>query len=142
MPDDTRATDKPGNFADSLRTLGAACLEIAGIRFELATVEWQEQREYLKKMLLLAAICLLLFSAGLLLLALLIAIVFWDSHRLLAIGAVTGFYLSTGLAVLWLLRNTLNTRPVPFAATVSEFACDVQSLRAHPAMISTASEEA
>jgi uncharacterized membrane protein YqjE len=63
-----------------------------------------------------------------LLLALLIVVVFWESHRLLALGGMTGFFLVAGAATAWLAVHKGRTRPRLFDASLTELSKDRQHL--------------
>lgn len=114
----------------SLRDLGATLLAMAGNRVELAVVELREEGERRKEMLALVAVAALFGALGMLLLALLVVIVFWDTHRVAAGASVTLLYLGiAGLAVAR-LRHNARVNPAPFAATLAELERDREMLRA------------
>jgi len=54
--------------------------------------------------------------------------VFWESHRLVALGGLTGFFLIAGAAVGWLAMHKVRTRPRLFAASLAELSKDRQHL--------------
>lgn len=116
-------------MAATLRALGATLLEMIGTRAELALVELREEGERRKEMLGLALAGALFLGLGLLLAALFVVALFWDTHRLAAIGAVTLLYLGISAAALTSLRAKVRSSPPPFEATMREFAGDRQSLR-------------
>jgi uncharacterized membrane protein YqjE len=81
---------------------------------------------------------LLLFSTVLVVLfALLFASVFiiayfWDSYRLSAVGAVTGFYLVLAVIFLVRLKQRMDEKHSPFTATLSQLEEDAEALRRKP----------
>lgn len=113
----------------SLRALGATLLELIGTRAELAVVELREEGERRKEMLGLAVAGSLFLSLGLLLAALFVVVLFWDTHRLAAIGGVTLLYLGIAAFAFARLREKLRASPPAFEATLREFAADRQLLR-------------
>jgi uncharacterized membrane protein YqjE len=122
----------PG-FADTARALGASALELLRIRLDLLSVEWQEERERGKEVIVLAVAGALLLALGLLVLTLFVIVLFWDSWRLTAIAAVSLAYFGGGGWALLKVQRMLRNRPRPFEATLQEFAHDLQALRDHDA---------
>lgn len=113
----------------SLRALFATLGEAVSTRVELALVELREAGERRKEMLTLAVVGALFLTLGLLLAALFVVVLFWDSHRLLALGGVTLLYL--GIAVFAFMRLRAKQRDAPqlFEATLNELALDREVLR-------------
>lgn len=112
----------------SLRALGATLLELVGSRIELAVVELREESARRKGMLALAVVGALFVALGLLLVAGFIVLLFWDTHRLAALGAVTLVYLGiAAYCFMRLRREQLAARP-PFEATLRELAADLRML--------------
>ncbi len=70
----------------------ATLLELVSTRIELVSVEIEEQIEYAAGILLWSVAAIFFGSLAVLLLALTIVIAFWDDHRLLAAGLVTGAF--------------------------------------------------
>ncbi len=118
----------PGALA-SLRALGATLLDSAATRIELALVELREEGERRKALLLLAVAGGVFLGMGLLLAAFLVVILFWDTHRLAAITAMTLLYLGIGAAAFWRMRTNARAAPPAFEATLRELAADRDMLR-------------
>ena len=118
----------PGPIA-SLRSLGATLLELLGTRGELALVELREEGERKKQMLGLALAGTLFLALGLLLAALFVVVIFWDTHRLAALGGVTFLYLGIAAVAFARLREKVRTSPPPFEATMRELAADRELIR-------------
>ena len=55
-------------------------------------------------------------------------IIFWDSHRVTAIAAVTAVHLAIGVGALLRLRAAERAAPPPFQATLAELERDRQWL--------------
>lgn len=120
--------DSGSGPAASLRALGATLLELVGSRVELAVVELREEGERRKGMLVLAAVGALFLALGLLLVAGFIVLLFWDTHRLAALGAVTLVYLGIAAFCFLRLRQQQLSAPPPFEATLRELAADREML--------------
>jgi uncharacterized membrane protein YqjE len=120
--------DSGSGPAASLRALGATLLELVGSRIELAVVELREEGERRKGMLVLAAVGALFMALGLLLVAGFIVLLFWDTHRLAALGVVTLVYLGIAAFCFLRLRQQQLSAPAPFEATLRELAADREML--------------
>ncbi len=113
----------------SLHALGQTLVGIVGTRAELAVLELREEGERKKEMLVLALVASLFLALGLLLAAFLVVVVFWDTHRLAAISAVTALYLGVAFLAYLRLRAQSLASPAPFEATLRELAADRDALR-------------
>jgi uncharacterized membrane protein YqjE len=69
-------------------------------------------------------------ALGLLLAALLVVVVFWETHRVAAAAAVTVLYLAIGTWALLRLKEKARASPPPFEATLAELARDLEMLKA------------
>jgi uncharacterized membrane protein YqjE len=112
-----------------LRALGAALFEVVATRTELAVVELREEGDRRKEELVLAAVGALFLALGLLLVALLVVVLFWDTHRMVALGGVTALYLGIAAFAFLRLRAKVAAAPQPFEATLRELAADRELLR-------------
>ena len=126
MPDDSQ---RDGGISGALSRLSGSLIALLRTRIELATVEFDEERERIKEMLLLAVCAALLGLFALLFASLLVIVYFWDSNRLAATGAVAVFYVVLAMAVYARMKQRLRDKPQPFAATLSELEQDAASLR-------------
>ena len=63
-----------------------------------------------------------------LLLAILIAVAFWESHRLLALGGLTVFFLMASAGSGWFALHKVRSRPRLFGASLAELSKDRQRL--------------
>jgi uncharacterized membrane protein YqjE len=119
----------PRRLGESLRALAGTLHEMLRVRGALFAVELAEEVERRKRMLALVAVAVAFLHHALLLVGIFVIVVFWDSHRLLAIGAVTLVYVGVGAAALWRLQQEIARSPPPFAATLSELDQDLAVLR-------------
>jgi uncharacterized membrane protein YqjE len=68
-------------------------------------------------------------ACALLLAAFLVAVVFWDTHRIPAIAAVTLVYAGIGAFAFLRFRAVVRDSPPPFGATLGEFRNDLDMIR-------------
>lgn len=116
---------------EAARALGSSVLALFRARVELIGVELAEEVGRSKRMLLLAAVAATFLAMALLLFAAFVVVVFWDTHRLLAIGGVTLAYAGIGLGAALRLRAAARASPAPFSATLAEFRNDLEMIRGH-----------
>jgi len=117
-----------GGLFESLRTLSVSLVGIVHTRLELLSTDIAEEREHLITLLLLVQLALFFLGVGILLLALLIVVAFWESHRLLVLGGLTGLFLLASAGSAWLAVHKTRTRPRLFAASLAELSKDRQHL--------------
>jgi len=114
---------------EAARALGGSVLALLRARVELAGVEFAEEVRRGKRMLVLAAVAAAFLGMGLLLFAGFVVALFWDTHRLLAIGGVTLAYAGIGVGATLRLRAAARDAPPPFSATLAEFRNDLDMIR-------------
>lgn len=119
-----------GRLFESLKTLSASLVSIAHTRLELLSTDVAEERECLISLLVMGLVALFCLGVGIVLLAILIAVAFWESHRLMALGGLTGLFLAAGAGVGWLAMHKARTRPRLFAASLAELSKDRHHLTA------------
>lgn len=114
----------------SVRRLLSTLTAIVSTRLELLANELQEERLRLTQMLLFALLALFCFGMGILLLAVFIVVLFWDDHRLAALGTLSALFLALGMLMAVLLRSVAQTKSRLFSASLAELAKDRAQLRA------------
>ena len=117
-----------GGLFDSLRTLSVSLVGIFHTRLELLSNDIAEEREYLITLLVLVQLALFSLGVGVVLLALLVVVAFWETHRLLALGGVTGLFLLASAGAAWYAMHKIRTRPRLFEASLTELSKDRQHL--------------
>ncbi|MCC7326611.1 MAG: phage holin family protein [Burkholderiales bacterium] len=112
----------------ALARLADALLGLLRTRFELATLEYSEERERLSHqlMLLLAGVGCLLFA--LLFAGAAVVIYFWETYRLSAVIGVMVVFAIAGAVLLWRRAEIANTAATPFAASMEELEKDRAAL--------------
>lgn len=112
----------------SVRRLLSTVTTIASTRLELLANELQEERLRLTQMLLFALFALFCFGVGILLLTAFIVVLFWDDHRLAALGVLSALFLALGALMTMLLRGKAQTKSRLFSASLAELARDREQL--------------
>ncbi|MGI4846281.1 MAG: phage holin family protein [Janthinobacterium lividum] len=113
----------------AVRRIGANVLDLARTRLELAAIELQEGAQRLFGYLAwaVAAAVLGLFALGLVILFVLV--LFWDTHRLAAVGGMAVLFIVGTLFAAMKLRAGLAARPPMLPATLAELRKDAAALR-------------
>jgi uncharacterized membrane protein YqjE len=117
-----------GGLFESLKTLSASLIGIVQTRLELLSTDIAEERAHLTTLLVLGLVALFCLGVGVVLLAILIAVAFWESHRLAALAGLAGFFLIIAAALAWLAIYKSRTRPRLFEASLAELSKDRQQL--------------
>ena len=121
-----------GGVGASLRAIGATLIDMVGTRAELALVEFREEGERRKRMLVLALVAASFLAMGLLFAGVFVVALFWDSHRFAAIAAVTLVYLGVAAGAAARLAAIARASPPAFEATLRTLAADRELLRPGP----------
>ncbi len=119
----------PERLAVSLRGFSASLVEFLAVRLELVSVEAREEALRLAELLLFGAIAILLLGLGLTFLAILLTVLLWDSHRLLALAVFATIFLTLGGVAAFAARARLARGSRLFGASLAELERDRQSLR-------------
>jgi uncharacterized membrane protein YqjE len=112
----------------SLTALAATLVAVAHTRLDLLSNDLEEEREHVFSLLVLALAALFCLGVGVVLATLLIVVAFWDTHRLLVLGVLTGFFLLMSVAVWAFALHKVRTKPRLFAASLTELLKDRQQL--------------
>src|SRR4029077_19714167 len=105
------------SLLESLRSLSKTFVALVQTRIELFGSEVDEERTRLERIVVLAASAMFCMGLAIVLIVLLVAVVFWDSNRLLAIGVLAALFMFAGLSLLLALRSVVRQRPKFLAAT-------------------------
>lgn len=116
------------SLLQSLRNLAKTFIALVQTRIEIFASEMDEERTRLARIVVLAVIAAFCLGLALVLLVLLIVVVFWDTNRLLAIGAIASLFALGALASLVRLRSAVRQRPKFLAATLAELRKDEKEL--------------
>ncbi|MDO9597799.1 MAG: phage holin family protein [Azoarcus sp.] len=121
-------TRKP-RLADSLRGFLDSGLQTAQTRLELLAVEVQEEKLRLTGLLFNVVVGALLLAFGLVFLLLFLTVLFWEEHRLLALGIATAICIGGALLTASNAARELKRGSRLFAASLAELARDRAALR-------------
>jgi uncharacterized membrane protein YqjE len=124
----SRPEPAPPGLLASLRSLVATAVDILRTRLALLAAEVEEESLRWARLAFLAVIALLLLTLGLLTFTLLIVILFWDTHRVLAAGLLTALYLGGALGIGLYVRSGLRGGSKLFSASLAELDKDREKL--------------
>jgi len=117
---------------ESLTTLTATLVAIAHTRLDLLSADLEEDRAHLFSLLVLTLAALFCLGVGVVLATLLLVVAFWDTHRLLVLGSLAGFFLAIGVAAWGFALHKARTKPRLFTASLLELLKDRQQLVSRP----------
>ena len=109
--------------------IGSTVLAMARTRLELAAVELQEETQRLFGYLAWALAAAVLALGALVLAVLFVLVLFWDTHRLEAVGGMTLLFALGSLIAVTKLRAGLAARPPFLPATLGELRKDAAALK-------------
>ena len=117
--------DLPGvGILASLRQLLATLLETVQVRLALLGTELEQEKRRIFSALVLAALGLVCLALGLVLLSVLVLLIFWDSYRLQAAGALAVLCAGGGAYLLVRAKRKLSAPSGLFAHSLSELQRD------------------
>lgn len=122
------APRKGQGLLGSLSALAATLVAIAHTRLDLLSTDLEQEREHLFSLLLLALAAVFCLGVGVVLATILLVVAFWDTHRLLVLGGLSGFFLTMSMALWAFALHKARTKPRVFAASLSELFKDRQQL--------------
>lgn len=116
----------------SLKTLTLTLVNVIQTRLELLSTDVAEERARLTAILMSAMVALFCLGVGVVLLAILIVVLFWETHRIMTLALLTAVFLAAGTG-LWLLAlHKLRNKPRLFEASIGELAKDQEQLSSTP----------
>ena len=116
------------NLLSSIKGLASTGASIAQTRLELLSLDVQIARSKFISLLVMIIGALFFLFFGLVMLALLIVIYSWETDRMMALGLLTGAFLSVGIILALLITHSLRKMPKLFEASISELAKDREAL--------------
>ncbi len=114
----------PSGLAGALSRLATSAVDLIRTRGELAALEFDEARDLAKDRLTLLVVGVVCLLTGTFSASAFVVVLFWDTHRLAALGIVTAAYFLAGALALWRFSVHRRTDPKPFAATLAELERD------------------
>ena len=116
-----------GLFA-SLRNFAATAVAIARTRLELLANEMAEEKVRLSQLVVFGVVALLGLVVGTIFLAVFVTVLFWDSHRLIALGGFAALFLGMGAYAAIQFRTRAVAGSGLFSASLAELDKDRQQL--------------
>ena len=116
------------NLLSSIKNLLATGASIAQTRLELLSIDVQIARSKFISLLVMIICALFFLFFGLVMLALFIVIYSWEADRMMALGLLTGSFLTIGLILAFLIIQSLRTMPKLFDTSITELAKDHEAL--------------
>lgn len=126
--DRPHADPAPERVTQALRGWLQDGVALLRVRLELFGVEAREHALASVELLLAGLAALLFLGLGLGFFAVLLTVLLWDSHRLLALAVFSTLFLTLGLVALVLLRQRWQTAQRWFDASLEELRQDDQRL--------------
>jgi uncharacterized membrane protein YqjE len=121
----TDTSNQPAEgLLNSLKNLSLTVIAMIHTRLELIGTDLEEGRERFISLLAMAFVSLFTLCFGAVLLSIFIVVVFWDTHRLLVLGSLTGVFLITGAVLGAIVLKKLKSMPKMFEATLAELVKD------------------
>jgi uncharacterized membrane protein YqjE len=108
----------------SITNLAGSLISIVQTRLELVRVEIEEGRQHLVRLLFLTLFSIFCLCMGVFLVAILLIVLFWDTHRVLVISLLTLSFLAAGGVLLMMTLKTLKRMPKMFEASLAELLRD------------------
>ncbi|BDX21446.1 hypothetical protein TUM22923_07670 [Polynucleobacter sp. TUM22923] len=116
------------NILSAVKNLVSTAASITQTRLELLSIDVQIARSLFMRLLVFIILALFFLFFGLVMLALLIVIYSWETNRMMALGLLSGGFLSVGLILALVVLRALKTMPKLFESTITELAKDRQAL--------------
>lgn len=126
------AEEAQSSWGGSLRSRLDTLLGAAQTRLALLTVELQEEKLRLARLLFMTVLTALFLGFAAVFAVLWVTVALWDGHRLLALGLSTGLFLVLGLAAASVAARTVAAGSRLFAASLAELDKDRDALKTRP----------
>lgn len=112
----------------SIRRLVSTLTQVASTRLELLANELYEERLHVEQMLLYFFCALFCVGLGIVLLVVLIAALFWDEHRFLALGGLSALFIASGVLLAAKFYRMSRAKSKLFSASLAELSRDREQL--------------
>lgn len=122
MAEATPAASK--GLLQSLTHLTGTLVGVVQTRLSLLAADVEQGHLQFMSMLALALTAAMSVGIGVVLGTLVIALAFWDTHRILVLGVLATLFLLVGIGAWRLALHKVRTQPKPFAASLLELSKD------------------
>jgi uncharacterized membrane protein YqjE len=113
---------------EALGDLAATLVAMAHTRLDLLSTDLEEDRDHLLTLTITSLLAMFFLGIGVVLSALLLVVLFWDTHRILILGLLAMVFLGLGLAAANRAKRLARAKPRLFASSLSELLKDRQEL--------------
>lgn len=127
-PENTGSGSSPDLFT-SLRTFWGVIVAILYTRLDLATLELEEEATRAVHLVVMTMAALMAIVITIFFILFLIVAIFWDNHRLLVLGLVSGFCAIGSAILVGIVKQMIRTRPKFLSQTLNELRKDVENFR-------------
>ena len=114
---------------ESVGRLGSTLVDMVHTRLELAAVEVEEESQRMLGYLLSGLLALILFGIAFLLLAFLVIVLFWDTHRVAAVGGMAAVFAAAGAIIAMKVKAGFDSKPRLLQNTIEELRKDIAYVR-------------
>ena len=121
-------SDERKGLLASLTTLASSLVAVAHTRLDLLSADLEEEREHVLSLMVTTLLALFFLGVGVLLAAMLLVVVFWETHRLLVLGSLTGGFFAIGIATWMFTMHKAKIKPRIFTSSLSELLKDREEL--------------
>jgi uncharacterized membrane protein YqjE len=106
----------------------SSLLLVAGQRFELASLDFEEELLRVGNILAGTLVTALILTLALAAAAATVVTYYWDTSRIYALLGVTGLFTLAGFAMLWRLSNAWRSKPRFMASTLAQLEKDRETI--------------
>jgi uncharacterized membrane protein YqjE len=117
-----------GGLLESLRRLAHTLIGAVETRLELFANELEDHAARFARIALLWALAAYCLALAVVVGSVLLAVIFWDTHRVPVLAAITAVFGIAGIAAALAGRSIALSRPRALSATLNELARDRQAL--------------
>jgi len=121
-----------GGLMDSVRRLAATAVGLVETRLEIVVTELEEEKLRIRQTLILGVVAGFCFAVAALLAVMLVVVVFWETHRLAAIGGLLVLFLGCGAVAGASLWRHAGAHARLFDTTLGELRKDRERLGRRP----------
>lgn len=122
-------SQRPERLAVSLKGFFSSLIELVHVRLELITIEARDEALRLTELLVYGALAIAFLTFGIAFVAVLLTVLLWDSHRLLALTLFSTLFITLGVLAAVVARARMAEGTRLFASSLDELKRDRDSLR-------------
>lgn len=126
------APNRGHGLLESIARLAGSLAGVAHTHLDLLSSDIEKTRSQAVSLAVAAMVTLFCFATGMVLAVMLIVAAFWETHRLLVLALLSGFFLAAGIAAWLVAARKARAKPRVFATSLSELLKDRQRLASTP----------